>query len=154
MGIILKIFTLKTKKKLKIYIQKMADHINILIFICMILNISLCNDECSLPDYKKQDCGFVGIDQNGCEQKGCCWVPAGDNSSTPWCFNKASQDDICNNFNFNAPSDIGFNQDFKNKMYQNFVSQLNWHATGAVIAANDPHTPGGDYRYHWMRDAG
>jgi hypothetical protein len=31
---------------------------------------------------------FVGIDQSGCEGKGCCWVPAGNGASqdTPWCF--------------------------------------------------------------------
>lgn len=28
--------------------------------------------------------------QSGCESKGCCWSPAGDNSATPWCFYQTS----------------------------------------------------------------
>jgi alpha-D-xyloside xylohydrolase len=41
---------------------------------------------CALADSAKVDCGYAGIDQYGCESKGCCWSPAGQNSATPWCF--------------------------------------------------------------------
>jgi alpha-glucosidase (family GH31 glycosyl hydrolase) len=41
---------------------------------------------CAVSDSAKVDCGYAGIDQGGCESKGCCWSPAGDNSATPWCF--------------------------------------------------------------------
>lgn len=34
----------------------------------------------------KYDCGFEGITQDQCESSGCCYVPAGENSATPWCF--------------------------------------------------------------------
>ena len=30
---------------------------------------------CDLTDSDKVDCGEVGIDQGGCEAKGCCWQP-------------------------------------------------------------------------------
>ena len=36
----------------------------------------------------KSDCGFVGIDQGGCEAKGCCWQPS-NGASDPWCFYKS-----------------------------------------------------------------
>jgi hypothetical protein len=32
------------------------------------------------------DCGYSGIDQTGCESKGCCWSPLEEGSSEPWCF--------------------------------------------------------------------
>ena len=60
----------------------------------------------------------------------------------------------CESIEFFAPQNIGFDDDFVKKMYANFVGNLNWNETGAVIAANDAYTPGGDYRYNWMRDAG
>eukprot|EP01031_Cornospumella_fuschlensis_P026474 gene26474-31996_t len=41
---------------------------------------------CTVSDSAKVDCGYAGIDQSGCEAKGCCWSPAGQNSATPWCF--------------------------------------------------------------------
>ena len=38
--------------------------------------------------WKRQDCGFVGITEEGCQQRQCCWsttvVP-----TIPWCFQKA-----------------------------------------------------------------
>eukprot|EP01039_Chlorochromonas_danica_P004765 gene4765-5225_t len=48
---------------------------------------------CAVADSAKVDCGYVGINQSGCESKGCCWVPAGDNSNTPWCFYGALSND-------------------------------------------------------------
>ena len=41
------------------------------------------SDKCQVG--YKTDCGFVGIDKIGCEQKGCCWVPD-YNGSDPWCY--------------------------------------------------------------------
>lgn len=40
-------------------------------------------DQCSDVS-QKSDCGFVGMDQSGCEYKGCCWAP--DLNGDPWCF--------------------------------------------------------------------
>ncbi|KAI8826754.1 Six-hairpin glycosidase-like protein [Fimicolochytrium jonesii] len=45
---------------------------------------------CPVDDAKKTDCGFAGINQSGCEAKGCCWKAAAPNSATPWCFNKVA----------------------------------------------------------------
>jgi alpha-glucosidase (family GH31 glycosyl hydrolase) len=47
---------------------------------------ALASTSCGVSDSAKVDCGFVGIDQNGCESKGCCWSQKSDGSSTPWCF--------------------------------------------------------------------
>ena len=33
-------------------------------------------DQCTLEDQKKTDCGYMGINQQLCEAKGCCWKPA------------------------------------------------------------------------------
>jgi len=39
-------------------------------------------------------------------------------------------------------------------MYVKFVANLNIQNSGAVVASPDHDTPGGDYYFHWMRDAG
>jgi alpha-glucosidase len=39
------------------------------------------------PDGMRTDCGYVGINQQQCEAKGCCWSPAsGGRGDIPWCF--------------------------------------------------------------------
>ena len=40
---------------------------------------------CIAHDLLKKDCGFYGINQKTCEEKGCCWK---ENSiqGIPWCF--------------------------------------------------------------------
>lgn len=30
---------------------------------------------CTLEDAQKTDCGYMGINQQQCESKGCCWRP-------------------------------------------------------------------------------
>lgn len=39
-----------------------------------------------VDDFDKIDCGISGTTQEDCEQSGCCWSPAGEGSSTPWCY--------------------------------------------------------------------
>jgi len=39
--------------------------------------------ECQIDN--KQDCGFMGIDEVGCHERGCCWVED-YGGSDPWCF--------------------------------------------------------------------
>eukprot|EP01062_Namystynia_karyoxenos_P021368 TRINITY_DN1812_c0_g2_i1.p1 TRINITY_DN1812_c0_g2~~TRINITY_DN1812_c0_g2_i1.p1 ORF type:complete len:746 (+),score=218.97 TRINITY_DN1812_c0_g2_i1:77-2239(+) len=42
---------------------------------------------CLTPAGDRTDCGFSGIDQVGCERKGCCWGPLQWNpQNLPWCF--------------------------------------------------------------------
>ncbi len=42
---------------------------------------------------RRTDCGYVGINEQQCESKGCCWQPTSQGASeqpgdTPWCFYK------------------------------------------------------------------
>lgn len=40
---------------------------------------------------QRNDCGYVGINQQQCEAQGCCWSPVDPNpSNLPWCYQKAS----------------------------------------------------------------
>ena len=49
--------------------------------------------KCNIPPNERQDCGFVGLDQKKCEEKGCCFLK--NNHGSPWCFNgtKVEEDD-------------------------------------------------------------
>lgn len=99
----------------------------------------------------KQDCGFSGIDQSGCEAKDCCWVPVeAESNGTPWCFKKDTSNP-CPDLDISA-TDPGFDGDFYDKTYAMYVKNLNIEGSGAVVAAPDHNTPGGSYYYHWMRD--
>ena len=105
----------------------------------------------------KTDCGFVGIDQSGCEQKGCCWVPA-PGTSDPWCFYKQGPAP--------APTPTGrscfvlgsaiaepFTMSEIGQMTDLFEANVNINGSGAIVAAPDRNTgPGGSYYYHWERD--
>ena len=50
-------------------------------------------------------------------------------------------------------SDPGFTDAEYDIMYENYKVNLNIRGTGAIIAAPDAETPGGDYRCHWKRDS-
>jgi hypothetical protein len=44
---------------------------------------------CGQQTKSSKDCGWYGIDQNGCEKQGCCWRPVNPNpDNLPWCFYK------------------------------------------------------------------
>lgn len=44
---------------------------------------------CGVQTSSSRDCGWVGIDEAGCEKQGCCWRPVNPNpSNLPWCFYK------------------------------------------------------------------
>ena len=43
----------------------------VLVFLFLVSWVT-CQD-CAVSD--KVDCGYMGIDQNGCQDKGCCWQP-------------------------------------------------------------------------------
>lgn len=38
------------------------------------------------PNKPKIDCGWLGIDQQTCEKRTCCWAQA--DPGTPWCYVK------------------------------------------------------------------
>ena len=48
--------------------------------------------ECYIPNgNNKVDCGYGGITEAECEQKGCCWCPINPNpGNEPWCFYKTT----------------------------------------------------------------
>jgi len=116
--------------------------------------------ECNVQTDMKRDCGHSGTQQQDCEASGCCWQPATAANrfikflklNTPWCFHPAGEVDSCSKFNFVATS-TGFTDDFYNKMYENFVNNINVDGVGAVVASRDTGTPGGSYFFNWMRDA-
>jgi len=115
-------------------------------------------EHCDVPNSDKYDCAPFEAE---CHQKGCCWVPVEKNGSTrgtPWCFYPSDMThppDPCDGDVYNwVASDPGFTDDEYGIMYNNYKANLNIRGTGAIIAAPDAETPGGDYRYHWMRDAG
>ena len=41
--------------------------------------------ECQVEDSDKVDCGYFGINQTQCVNKGCCWKESND-SGVPYCF--------------------------------------------------------------------
>jgi len=43
---------------------------------------------CADPSMRHHDCGFFGIDQQGCEARGCCWDPSRD--GTHWCYDTSA----------------------------------------------------------------
>lgn len=43
-------------------------------------------DTCSVPSGSKQDCGYMGVDANSCQARGCCWQPLSPGSGEPWCY--------------------------------------------------------------------
>ena len=46
---------------------------------------------CNISGKDKKDCGYVGITQDKCEDKGCCIKKTND--GTPWCYNTLLMDD-------------------------------------------------------------
>jgi len=119
--------------------------------------------ECDVEAPSREDCGFAGIDQDGCEQKGCCWLPVTENTSlqqgkpllkdTPWCYFKQGYSACNPSLSFTpGPGGYGFTDEFYQEMFGLYENQLNINGSGAVAAALDHHTPGGNYFYHWMRD--
>ena len=90
----------------------------------------------------KVDCGYFGIDQQGCQDKGCCWQPSNKVSDfdTPWCFYPdGGGGGDCTDYNLVADGP-GFTDDFYNLMYQNYRDNLNVEDCGAVVAVSNLET--------------
>ena len=71
----------------------------------------------------------------------------------PWCFYPDNVPNPCvgdNVYNWEA-ADPGFTEAEYQTMYTNYEANLNIRGTGAIIAAPDEETPGGDYRYIEVR---
>ena len=58
--------------------------------ICLCLANIAVQQQCTLSDPEKVDCGYMGIDKTKCEAKGCCWKPrtnrGDEKNDIPWCF--------------------------------------------------------------------
>ncbi|CAK0826020.1 unnamed protein product [Prorocentrum cordatum] len=48
------------------------------------LNTTAGRGQCAVPDHRRRDCGYVGVDQGQCEARGCCWKQGGHGA--PWCL--------------------------------------------------------------------
>ncbi len=46
---------------------------------------------CTVERTKREECGSVGINQQKCEQKGCCWKV---DFLVPWCFKALGSSDL------------------------------------------------------------
>ena len=103
----------------------------------------------------KNDCGYVGIDQRGCEAKGCCWLPA-PGTPDPWCYSNGAPGPAPPSSSCFVTGNSGqapFSADEIESMKKNFLANVNIQGSGAVVAAPDHNTgPGGDYYFHWERD--
>ena len=116
-----------------------------------------------MDNIDKWDCA---PDQASCMAAGCCWVPATEkvfmlmmmvsmnvifflfSQDTPWCFfpdNVPTPGDLCKEFHWEAAGP-GFTEEEYAVMFSNYEANLNIRGTGAIIAAPDAETPGGDYR--------
>ena len=94
------------------------------------------SQNCGVTD--KVDCGYFGIDQQGCQDKGCCWQPSNKvrDFDTPWCFYPdGGGGGDCTDYNLVAEGP-GFTDDFYALMYQNYRDNLNVEDSGAVVAVS------------------
>jgi glucoamylase len=108
----------------------------------------ICPDKSSATG--RSDCGYLGITQNECINKGCCWQPTSDNSA--YCTYPSKETEI-NYYTpyLNSPVQP-FTQTEINTFFSYFLNNIDINSTGSIAAAPDLHTPGGSYYYHWARD--
>ncbi|KAF9271969.1 hypothetical protein BGZ68_002850, partial [Mortierella alpina] len=62
------------------------------------------DDMCSNVQTRK-DCGYLGVDKDGCDQRQCCWAESKD--PIPWCFQKKNKEYACST-DMAARRDCGF----------------------------------------------
>jgi len=122
----------------------------------LILSLALApafGDECTLTNEEKVDCGYSGMTQSDCLNKGCCYVPVTAEygvTGTPWCYYKAGAKTSC--FAMQETLQTPFSTSEIQTMRNLFLANINIDSKGGIVAAPDYDTPGGSYYYHWMRD--
>jgi len=121
-----------------------------LVFLLSIWISSSLGANCNVTD--KIDCGYVGINKEQCEAKGCCWVPVSANvGDIPWCFYSGGNNP-CGTLNFSF-SGVPFSDDEMSVMMKYFLANINIEGKGGVAASPDTNVDGGgSYYYHWERD--
>eukprot|EP00054_Salpingoeca_dolichothecata_P003368 m.26619 g.26619 ORF g.26619 m.26619 type:complete len:532 (+) comp13794_c0_seq1:72-1667(+) len=132
----------------------------LLLMLCVLCGLTHAQT-CDVPNPNKQDCGYVGINQQQCEGKGCCWDPEGSGSSTPWCYFKGSGPSPPPPPPPSPPSppppppppgSAPFSSAEVKTMRGFFEANIDIQGSGGVVASPDHNTPGGSYYYHWARD--
>eukprot|EP00163_Fabomonas_tropica_P028458 TRINITY_DN5799_c0_g1_i1.p1 TRINITY_DN5799_c0_g1~~TRINITY_DN5799_c0_g1_i1.p1 ORF type:complete len:964 (-),score=240.45 TRINITY_DN5799_c0_g1_i1:111-3002(-) len=59
----------------------------LVLVLCVLPFITAQGPSCPSNPTVRTDCGFTGITQQGCQNRGCCWQPVNPNpSNQPWCF--------------------------------------------------------------------
>ncbi|KAF9280337.1 hypothetical protein BGZ88_012255 [Linnemannia elongata] len=53
----------------------------------------LAEDDVCATLWGRQECGFLGITKDGCQQRQCCWSPT--LVPVPWCFQKKNEEYLC-----------------------------------------------------------
>jgi len=125
--------------------------VKVVLLVSLLLVSVAFGQSCNINNSQKIDCGYSGITEQQCNSKGCCWVPAGQGSSTPWCF-------YGSNYTTNVPlpppppAGAPFSNDELNTMFGFYRLNLDIQGMGGVVASPDTSTPGGSYYYHWERD--
>jgi glucoamylase len=144
--------------------NKRTLYFTLLFISCIFSNCVRFLDSCSGAS-ARVDCGFMGINQQQCESRGCCWVPVNPNpGNLPWCFNKQVDPQPyvppAGGVPFNETEvSIMMGYFLRNIDVSSMVSdpcQVNFGGPGfgGVVAAPDCNTgPGGSYVYAWMRDS-
>ena len=118
-------------------------------FLLPVISFALiCPDKSSANG--RSDCGYLGITQSECINKGCCWQPTNDNSAYCTYPNQETQMNYYTPY-LNSPTQP-FTQSEINTFFSYFLNNIDINSTGAIAAAPDLHTPGGSYYYHWARD--
>ena len=51
---------------------------------------SMAQNSCTVSESERIECGFVGITEDGCTARGCCWRRS-DTNNVPWCFQQNSE---------------------------------------------------------------
>lgn len=97
----------------------------------------------------RSDCGYVGITQNECIMKQCCWQPTTDQSA--FCTYPVQIE--YSNYYYPYYNDIEpFSDNEIDIFFNYFLKNIDIDRTGAITASPDLNTPGGSYFYHWARD--
>jgi glucoamylase len=118
-------------------------------FLLPVISFALiCPDKSSANG--RSDCGYLGITQSECINKGCCWQPTNDNSAYCTYPNQETQMNYYTPY-LNSPTQP-FTQSEINTFFSYFLNNIDINSTGSIAAAPDLHTPGGSYYYHWARD--
>lgn len=126
--------------------------------LALALAASTASADCTNDSSQKVDCGYMGIDESGCEAKGCCWAAV---DGDPYCFYQEGAAfpspmptaPITTCFALADNATEPFSAAEVDTMRGFFLANVNIEGKGTVVAGfNDASAVGGSYYYHWERD--